>query len=61
MMEVEEKIRRVFDLYAKFGHEAYIGEEVSQLQHAQQCAQGSTDLNFPPFLFSCKLTFLLNN
>ena len=50
-MEVEDKIRRVFDLYSKFGHEAYIGEEVSQLQHAQQCAQGSKYLNLPPTLY----------
>merc|ERR1712203_540462 len=38
-MDTEEKIRHLFDLFAKFGHENYIGEEVSQLQHAQQCAQ----------------------
>ena len=40
-MDVEYKIRQVFDLYDRFGHEAYIGEEVSQLQHAQQCAQAA--------------------
>ena len=34
-MDTEEKIRHLFDLFAKFGHENYIGEEVSQLQHAQ--------------------------
>lgn len=38
-MEIESAIRCVFDLYNRFGHEAYIGEEVCQLQHAQQCAQ----------------------
>ncbi len=27
---------RVFSLYEKWGHENYIGEAVSQLQHAQQ-------------------------
>ena len=34
-MDTEGKIRHLFDLFAKFGHENYIGEEVSQLQHAQ--------------------------
>ena len=34
-MDTEEKIKQLFDLFAKFGHENYIGEEVSQLQHAQ--------------------------
>ena len=34
-MDVEGKIKHLFDLFAKFGHENYIGEEVSQLQHAQ--------------------------
>ena len=38
-MDTEGKIKQLFDLFAKFGHENYIGEEVSQLQHAQQCAQ----------------------
>ena len=28
----------VFDLYREFGESDYIGEEVTQLQHALQCA-----------------------
>ena len=31
-MDTEEKIRCVFNLYSRFGHENYIGENVSQLQ-----------------------------
>ena len=38
-MDVDWKIRKVFDLYGRYGDSEYIGEEVSQLQHAQQCAQ----------------------
>ena len=38
-MELEDKLKIIFDLYEKHGHENYIGEEVTQLQHAQQCAQ----------------------
>ncbi len=36
--QLDEGINFVFDLYRNYGDEDYIGEEVSQLQHAQQCA-----------------------
>ena len=32
------KIKLIFDLYRKYGSSDYIGENVSQLQHALQCA-----------------------
>ena len=35
-MSVEERVSLLFGLYEKWGHENYIGEPVSQLQHAQQ-------------------------
>ena len=38
-MDIESKIDSVFDLYDRFGDCDYIGEEVNQVQHAQQCAQ----------------------
>ena len=38
-MDTETKIQQIFGLFDKFGHENYIGEEVTQLQHAQQAAQ----------------------
>ena len=38
-MEIEGIIKIIFQLFDDFGQENYIGEEVTQLQHAQQCAQ----------------------
>ena len=38
-MAEQTEIHEIFGLFEKFGHENYIGEKVSQLQHAQQCAQ----------------------
>jgi len=39
MKETEQIIERIFQLFEDFGHESYVGdEEVTQLQHAQQCA-----------------------
>ena len=32
----EVAIRSIFDLFDKWGHENYIGENVTQLQHSQQ-------------------------
>ena len=32
----ERAVQEIFTLFDKFGHENYIGENVSQLQHAQQ-------------------------
>jgi predicted HD phosphohydrolase len=39
MEDKKAKIQNIFDLYDKHGQEPYIGEKVSQLQHAQQCSQ----------------------
>ena len=36
---VAERADLVMSLFAQHGHEAYIGEPVSQLEHAVQCAQ----------------------
>ena len=36
--KVEEITRKVFDLYRKHGEGDYIGEKVSQIEHATQCA-----------------------
>ena len=41
MEEIEQNIERIFQLFDDFGHENYIGEEVTQLQHAQQCAEAA--------------------
>ena len=38
MLSIEETSERVFSLYRKRGGEEYIGEPVTQLQHAIQCA-----------------------
>ena len=37
-MEGKESLAYAFSLFEKFGREPYIGEAVSQLQHAQQAA-----------------------
>ncbi|MBL7858597.1 MAG: HD domain-containing protein [Cyclobacteriaceae bacterium] len=37
--KVNEIVTEIFDLYEKFGHEDYIGEPVSQLEHMSQSAQ----------------------
>ena len=34
--DVEAAVDSVFGLMEKWGHENYIGEQVTQLQHAQQ-------------------------
>lgn len=36
---VDDIVNEVFDLYARFGQEDYIGEPVSQLEHMSQAAQ----------------------
>lgn len=41
-MEEEDQyssvICKVFSLYKKYGHEDYLGEPVTQIEHATQCA-----------------------
>lgn len=37
-MANELNVRKIFDLYRNHGQCQYIGEEVSQLEHACQCA-----------------------
>lgn len=41
-----EGINIVFDLYTKYGDNDYIGEEVTQLEHALQCAHQAS-IEFP--------------
>ncbi len=38
----------VFDLYKKHGDADYIGEKVSQVEHALQCAHFAESENFGP-------------
>ena len=47
MDSIESVVNKVFGLFDKFGHESYIGEDVSQLQHAQQCAQAAQQSGQP--------------
>lgn len=44
--QLEEGINIVFDLYRNYGGYDYIDEEVTQLQHAQQCAYQAS-LEYP--------------
>lgn len=37
LAQISEVIDAVFDLYKNYGEQDYIGEEVTQLQHALQC------------------------
>lgn len=37
--QIESKLDELFGLYNKWGHQNYIGEAVTQLQHAQQASQ----------------------
>lgn len=46
-METEGVIKIIFQLFDDFGQENYIGEEVTQLQHAQQCAQQAKECQQP--------------
>ena len=36
---MEDKVEKIFNLYEKWGEANYIGEHVSQLQHAQQVSR----------------------
>ena len=42
----ERAVEEIFSLFDKFGQENYIGEEVTQLQHAQQAADWATREGF---------------
>ena len=44
--QLTEGINIVFDLYRDYGGHDYIGEEVTQLEHAQQCAHQAS-LEYP--------------
>ena len=37
--QIEQMAHEIIELYKKYGHEDYIGEPVSQLEHMCQCAQ----------------------
>ena len=43
MLSVDARLSELFSLFDEFGLDAYIGESVSQLQHAQQAAQLARD------------------
>ena len=43
-------MEEIFSLFDKFGGENYIGEEVSQLQHAQQAAACALKEGFDEFV-----------
>ena len=43
-------MEEIFSLFDKFGGENYIGEEVSQLQHAQQAAACAMKEGFDDFV-----------
>jgi len=47
-VNMEERVNAVFDLFAKWGHENYIGEKVTQAQHAQQAAEQAKAEGHPP-------------
>lgn len=40
------KLNEIFNVYEKYGGKDYIGENVSQLEHALQCAQLAEKDNF---------------
>ena len=40
----EVAIRSIFGLFDKWGHENYIGENVTQLQHSQQVKTDNTEI-----------------
>ena len=43
-------MEEIFSLFDKFGQENYIGEEVTQLQHAQQAAAWALKEGFDEFV-----------
>ena len=47
--DVEAAVDSVFGLLDKWGHENYIGEQVTQLQHAQQVSCQRIGLGFVKF------------
>ena len=44
----EVAVSQIFDLFEKWGQENYIGEQVSQLQHAQQVGFLETETALAP-------------
>jgi 2-amino-1-hydroxyethylphosphonate dioxygenase (glycine-forming) len=45
-MKIDNDIKEIFDLYAQYGNEEYIGEPVSQIEHMSQSAQLAIDEGF---------------
>lgn len=41
MNSIEKTIEEVFNLYELYGKDDYIGEAISQIEHASQCAQSA--------------------
>jgi predicted HD phosphohydrolase len=41
------RINKIFSLYEKYGDNNYIGERVSQIEHALQCSFLAEKENFP--------------
>ena len=46
-MSVEERVKEIFRLYHHYGNEDYLGEEVSQVEHATQCAMQAEKEGYP--------------
>jgi predicted HD phosphohydrolase len=46
LLPILESVQVIFDLYKQYGASDYIGEEISQLEHALQCAE-QAELEYP--------------
>jgi len=46
-LSIDQRIREVFDLFVKHGEMNYVGENVTQMQHAQQVGQHARDSSQP--------------
>jgi phosphonate degradation associated HDIG domain protein len=44
---IDQTVQEIFDLYERFGHNDYIGEPVSQIEHMSQSAQLAMDEGYP--------------
>jgi predicted HD phosphohydrolase len=49
-MDSKSKISKILDLYTRWGSSDYIGESITQIEHALQCARlASQDLRLEPY------------
>lgn len=44
------KFDKIFELYEKYGNGAYLGENVSQIEHALQCARLAENHGFDHYV-----------